>query len=149
MPILTHGALRFEAPESFTDATMITLLGPVEDGFRANVLITRDAEPEAGLDAYVDAQSEDFATRAPGYALHRRAARRLAGREGLTVEQSFDSSDGTRLRQLQAFVGVDGEIHAISMTHLEACFEAVRPSFDALLDTLELGASADPAQSPT
>lgn len=149
MPILTHGSLRFEAPASFTDATMITLLGPPEDGFRANVLVTRDAAPEAGLETYVDAQSEDFAARAPGYALHARAARRLAGREGLTVEQSFDSGDGTRLRQLQAFVGVGAEIHAISMTHLEARFEAVRPSFEALLDSLELDAPSDPTQSPT
>jgi hypothetical protein len=125
--------IRFEAPETWIDASVLSLVSPEEGPFRANVLVTRDSLPDGEtLDAYVDAQQAELRKKLKAFASIKRET--TAG--GVMIEHSFKSQENHSIRQRQLYRLHQGTVYAVSMTHLEPRFESALPIFERVAATL-------------
>jgi hypothetical protein len=134
---LNFNRVSLEAPESWLDASVITLICP--DGsprFRPNVLVTREASEGRNADAYAMLQQTQLRKQYKSFVAHKKEASN--GR--VTVEHSFKSPENLSVRQQQTYVERDGMMYTLSLTHLEEEFDSVRETFTAIAGSFEIDA---------
>ena len=139
MARMTYAHVTLNCPETWIDRSTVTLIAPPEAGFSPNVVIGRDP---FGLDVelgqYVDDQIAVFKSQSQGYKLVTKVETELAGQPAIRLEHTFLLQSGVALLQVQVYtVGPDGVI-TVAMTDLESRFDAQRPVFDDILESIEI-----------
>jgi hypothetical protein len=122
---LRFNRLEVEAPGDWTDMSMITLVGPEEDGARASAVISYEAL-ESDIKRYALQQSAAIKKATKGYRIAREEELTLGGDPAYLLEHTFRSPENIPTRQLQLYVAKEGAAYTISITHSDAMFERQR-----------------------
>lgn len=122
--------ISFEAPAEWTDASVITLAGPVKNGLRSTVVVTSDepAEP-IELGAYVDAQIKELRKQFKKYTLHKQEATTAGQRNAVLVEHAFRTPENVMIRQMQLYVPKGRAFVCMSLSAGDSEFEQHRDQF--------------------
>ena len=124
--------IRFDAPETWIDASVLSLVSPDEGPFRANVLVTRDTLGDGeDLARYVGVQISELKKKLKAWTL----ARRDDTRDGVLIEYTFKSQENHLIRQRQLYRAREETVYAISMTHLDERFASALPVFERVVAT--------------
>jgi hypothetical protein len=130
--VFVGNEIRFEAPETWIDASVLSLVSPEEGPLRANVLVTRDALGEGeDLAGYVEEQIAELRKKLKAWTL----IRREMTEDGMVIEYTFKSQENRVIRQRQLYRGRGDTVYAVSMTHAEERFESVRSTFERIVAT--------------
>lgn len=126
--------MRRDVPAAWADVSVLTFVAPDEGkAFRPNAVVTSEPlSPSHSLADDAEAQTAAAQREVRKLKLHR--SEPAAGRH--IVELSFQSQEGHPLRQLQMYTAHDGRVLTLSLTHREADFEAMRPTFERMMQSL-------------
>mgnify|MGYP000114642871 CR=1 FL=1 len=133
----TFGSFSFDVPHGFEDRSQVILLGPIEDDFQENILVTKDPSANGDLAAYVDEQVAAFEADADGYTVKAREERQVSGKDAIALEHVFDS-DGVPVAQLQVYVDDGDSIVVIAFTHHADHFAAAKDRAAGFLASMTL-----------
>lgn len=128
-----------EVPSGWSDFSVVTLVGPEGGAFRPNAVVTSEDVGGTDVIAYAKAQVKALKTDAPQFKVITEEATTVAGKAGYSVEFSFKSPEGQRLRQVQRYAALGGRVYTLSLTHLEDEFEKARPMLDRIASSFRLG----------
>lgn len=108
-------------PRGWSDATQVTLLGPLHGAVQESVVVTFDSVkgPLAGV---VEAQCRELARTTTAYAKGARTPKRVGATEGVMQAHRFESG-GHALAQLQLFVPRAGGVCTLTFTTTAAAFD--------------------------
>ncbi|MFP2902182.1 DcrB-related protein [Corallococcus sp. 4LFB] len=145
---IRHGPLRVSLPDGWFDASQVVAVGPEEDGFRANLVVSLEpAVPGETL--------EQFAARMLEGVRGAEAFRQLSERKatfganaGVLREYSF-RMQGLALAQLQFHVLREQVAFTFTYTQRVHRLDATRAVAESLLASVTLDSTAELALRPT
>jgi hypothetical protein len=135
-------AFALPLPEGWTDRTVVTLAGPVDDGYAPNIVVTREALCDhMGLGGFSQGWQTMLADQVPVTPLRPVEHTEIAGRPANVRIVSWAAA-GLRLTQI-AFLFVDNEVgYAVVGTCTDDRFAELEPTFRSVAAGFQLAQEA-------
>ncbi|MCP3163549.1 DcrB-related protein [Myxococcus qinghaiensis] len=137
---IRHGDLTLPLPEGWADASQVVAMGPVEEGFRASVVVS--TEPRQGQET-----AKDLATRAlaqlqrstQGFALVSEKPAKFGGQQGLTREYTC-LAGALKVAQLQFYCVKDKQAYTFTYTQRADRIAYTRAVAELFFGSVRIGA---------
>lgn len=133
--------LKLGQPAGWRDLSVLTFVEPDAKTFAANIVVTHAALEGSELAAHVEAEALAFEQELSGYKRVRVERLPVAGKTGYAVEQTFKTDSGLLLRQLALYAEDADTVFTMTLTHSDEAFEAIRPRFYELVQSVAFVAS--------
>ena len=129
--------LSMEVPGDWFDASTYVIAGPIAEGFRTTLVITRNPKVlESDLDTYVDIQLSDLA-KLKDFALLGREPVVVGGSPATCLDFQWTQEPSQVLRQRQWHVWVKGQVYSLTLTALPKGFDSVKGLYAEVLATFK------------
>ena len=132
-----------EVPVGWEDRSTITLVGPVNNGFASNIVVTRQPLPTGtSVTEFATSQLEQLAKEVPSLQIEDERSASLRGRELYQRLHQFDASDNMIIKQVQTYLvhafasGTVGLV--ITGTSSPDGFDAAMPAFKQFVDAFDI-----------
>lgn len=132
-----------EAPLGWEDRSTITLVGPVNNGFASNIVVTRQPLPTGtSVTEFATSQLEQLAKEVPSLKIEDERSANLNGRDLFQRLHQFDASDNMVIKQVQTYLvhafasGTVGLV--ITGTSSPDGFDAAMPAFKQFVDAFDV-----------
>lgn len=139
MATINYNGIKVPLPAGWEDGTQVVALGPVDNGFRPNMVAsTEPAKPGETAEKFAARTLPSLRQALTGYKLVKEGMTTLGKRTGFLREHSFNAG-GQVLSQLQFYVLQGGKAFTFTFTHLAGRFAQVRATGEKLFGSVELG----------
>ena len=129
--------LTLDVPAEWIDASTYVIGGPVVEGFRTSLVITRNPKPlETNLDTYVDIALTDLG-KLKEFQLIGREPVVMGGCPATCIDYQWTQEPSQPLRQRQWHVWVKGQVYSITLTALPKGFDSVKGLYAEVLATFK------------
>ena len=133
MSVIHHNQVTVQLPSGWEDGTQVVALGPVDGGFRPNLVASQ--EPTKGSET-----SEQFAQRQlpalkqvlQGFSMVREGVMTLGPHRGFLREHLFNVR-GSKLAQLQFYLVVGRTAYTFTYTHLANKLATTRKTAEQMI----------------
>src|SRR4051812_3461150 len=125
MARIPHGYLTIDLPDDWEDASQIIFLGPEEDGFRPNIVFSREPTlPGEDSAQFAQRQLPQIQEALTDYFLLSERDTEMGPNVGFLRERTFSMDKGD-IGQLQFYCVMDGVAYTFTFTHLIDNLDAV------------------------
>jgi hypothetical protein len=143
MTEVRHGDVRLPLPPGWKDDTpddrqQVVVVGPEDQGFRPNVVITRDPSSGETAEAFADRHLPMLRDALPDYELLAEGLVTLGPHAGFMREHGM-TANGRRMRQLQFCVVVGETVFTMTFAHVATRFPAMQAAAEELFASVRLG----------
>lgn len=144
---IRHGPLRVSLPDGWFDASQVVAVGPEEDGFRANLVVSLEpAVPGESLERFAARMLEGVRTAEAFQQVSERKAT-FGANAGLLREYTF-RMHSLPLAQLQFYVLREQVAFTFTYTQLAHRLDATRAVAESLLASVTLDSTVELALRP-
>lgn len=138
MAKVRYGAVSLKGPKGWNDLTEVILVAPIQDGFRPNLSIVREAlEKKEDAAGYAARQLPRLSAALPEFKSEREGGASYGSLKGYSREHSF-ALESQRYAQLHFYVAFEGTAYTFSLTHLASHAAELPKLASEILATVEL-----------
>jgi hypothetical protein len=134
-----HNEISFPLPPGWVDMSQIVAVGPADNDFRPNLVITREpVTPMETAIAFAQRQLPLLKQSIPSLQVIKESPTKLGALSAFSREYT-GVYQGRKLQQLQLYVVQNGTAYVFTVTHVEGKLDAVRPTVEKMLAGLTIG----------